>query len=84
MGGVAYIDNDGSIEIKDNSTIILNSAINTCILYIINSVYTNDIENSTISMNDQSNSMINKSQFLTNNTSTAFLAQNYLSYMETI
>jgi hypothetical protein len=64
-GGVAYVNNDGQIKINKGSRVFQNSALNSCFLFLINSQYESQIDNVTITANDQNNALIEKSSFLT-------------------
>ncbi len=52
IGGVAYVNNDGRIMINNGSVVIMNSALNTCFLFLINTQHVSLIDNIEISMND--------------------------------
>jgi hypothetical protein len=63
-GGVAYVNNDGQIKINKGSRVFQNSALNSCFLFLINSQYESQIDNITITANDQNNALIEKTNFL--------------------
>jgi len=84
IGGVAYVNNDGQIIIKDDTQIILNSAINTCFLFLINSQLYSQISHSFITQNAQEHSFILKTDFLKLTEGIEFLDYNYISEMKAI
>lgn len=59
------MNNDGQIKINKGSRVFQNSALNSCFLFLINSQYESQIDNITITANDQNNALIEKSNFLT-------------------
>ena len=66
-GGVAYVNNDGQISIRDGTRILTNSALNTCFLFLINTQQFSQLNGVTVTENDQNHALIPKNQFLSIN-----------------
>lgn len=80
-GGVGYINNDGIALINKGTTITRNSALNTCLLFSINSNFPSIFDNVTIYQNDQINGVFNKSQIFNLNDAQRFISLNYIDYL---
>ena len=81
-GGVAYVNNDGFIKINSNSKVYLNSALNSCFLFLINTQQASYIDNVMISRNDQVNPLIAKSAFLAQNTTYKYITSIFFAAMQ--
>lgn len=81
IGGVAYVNNDGLVEISEDTKIVQNAAINTCFLFLINTQGFSELSNVFISQNDQKHNFVDKSSFLELTGDFKHIQAKYIEYM---
>ena len=45
IGGVAYVNNDGFVTFDERTVIQENAALNTCLLFLINTQFFSELKN---------------------------------------
>eukprot|EP00347_Sterkiella_histriomuscorum_P014519 403360570 len=77
-GGVAYVINNGRLLLSNQTRLFNNSALNTCLIFLINTKLASMIENTDITQNDQANALINKNLFMSLNDTYKHIQKTYL------